>query len=285
MLQRSSILHLLLYTSFFFLLSTTISCKKEGGDYHRAAHDPIHFQPHIEQASDGQCLQCHGEILSRGVHKSPAGREPDSAFAWYQSLSTYEGEQKTFHQRHINSPLAKNAMNLKCNFCHRGHDPDQEDAVYRIDSSEQSEKPVRKWAPLRKQVDVEEVCLRCHGTFPFEVMGLEEDWPVSGELFGWNCYGCHSVIRSNRHNVTYLNKEYIEKEGRTNGDLCYGCHGGRAWYRASYPYPRHPWPGMGDQIPEGLENRPVVSEKKYRIIPEQSNARGDSPEASDESRK
>ncbi|MEZ5478979.1 MAG: hypothetical protein R3E95_16315 [Thiolinea sp.] len=38
---------------------------------------------------------------------SPAGLSKDSVLAWYQTLDTYEGEQMTFHQRHLTAPFLK----------------------------------------------------------------------------------------------------------------------------------------------------------------------------------
>jgi anaerobic dimethyl sulfoxide reductase subunit A len=65
------------------------------------------------------------------------------------------------------------------------------------------------------------------------------------------------AFRTNRHQVSYLKADAIEaaaKAGtanKTGGDVCYGCHGGRAWYRIAYPYPRNSWPGMPEVCPNG----------------------------------
>ena len=83
-----------------------------------------------------------------------------------------------------------------------------------------------------------------------EVMGLPSPWPESKEMFGNSCLTCHAAIRTNRHQVSYLKAEAIEAAGQKNADVCYGCHGGRAWYRTMYPYPRHPWKGMAPEVLE-----------------------------------
>lgn len=91
--------------------------------------DPIHFKPAIDSATDAQCLACHEEVLQQRVREvSPAGVRSDQALAWYQTLSTYEGEQETFHRRHIVTPYAERVMQLRCNTCHQGNDPREETA-------------------------------------------------------------------------------------------------------------------------------------------------------------
>ena len=96
-------------------------------DYERARWHPIHFKPAIETATDAQCLECHQEILDRKVREqSPAGVKAADTLAWYQTLSTYEGEQETFHRRHLTTPLAMQLMDMKCTTCHQGNDPREE---------------------------------------------------------------------------------------------------------------------------------------------------------------
>ena len=59
----------------------------------------------------------------------------------------------------------------------------------------------------------------------------------------------------------------IEELGAKSGDSCYGCHGGRAWYRIAYPYARNPWPGMPEGTPvlAGMErNHFVLQMKSFR---------------------
>ena len=80
-------------------------------DYERARWHPIHFKPAIDEATDEQCLACHTQILERKVlEQSPAGVKASESLAWYQTLDTYEGEQETFHRRHIVTSLAKHLM-------------------------------------------------------------------------------------------------------------------------------------------------------------------------------
>jgi len=59
-------------------------------------------------------------------------------------------------------------------------------------------------------VNPETVCLKCHGQMNFTVMGLPGPWQEVGEQMGNDCLVCHANIRTNRHNVSYLNAEAIE---------------------------------------------------------------------------
>ncbi len=98
--------------------------------------------------------------------------------------------------------------------------------------------------------------------------GLTGPWHQAKDTFQNNCVSCHSAIRTNRHQVNYLNAEAIEKAGavnKTGGDVCYGCHGGRPWYRISYPYARNPWPAMPEGTPEWARLRPRHSEARFLI--------------------
>lgn len=229
-----------------------------GKDHLRAVYDPLHFQPAIATARDEQCLVCHREVLEDTVREtSPAGIAAAGTRAWYQHLSTYAGDQDTFHRRHLVTPLARELMNLSCNTCHQGHDP--------RDEANQTSASVRSAAPLRKQVDAEAVCLKCHGRMNVEVMGLPGPWPEHKASFGGSCLTCHAAIRTQRHQVSYLRPEAIEAAGAKDSDSCYGCHGGRAWYRLTYPYPRHAWPGMPAEVPAWAKQRPTESEARFRL--------------------
>ena len=244
--------------------------KAKKKDYLRDRWNPIHFRPNIDKATNKQCLACHKEILTRKPRKaSPAGWKADSVLAWYQTLVTYSGPQMTFHARHLTSKYARQVMDLKCNFCHRGNDPREEAPGSHAENMNDA------GYTLRKMVDPEKTCLRCHGKFPFEFMeGLEGDWSKIRQDFedeetkNGCLAACHGeIFRTVRHQVTYLKPKNIEKLAKDSSDVCYGCHGGRKWYRISYPYPRHPWPGMKDVVPETPEwakNRPTQSEARYR---------------------
>lgn len=238
-------------------------------DYLRARWHPIHFKPAIDKATNDQCLSCHQEILSAKVRpQSPAGVKAVDALAWYQTLDTYKGGQQSFHVRHLTTPFAKKVMNLKCNFCHQGMDTREEAP----NSSATGAKA--GGFTLRKMVNPEKTCLMCHGSFPYKTMiGLEGPWhQVRGDLEDEEtpngCLTCHEELyRTVRHQVTYLNPKAIEEEGKKGSDACYGCHGGRQWYRVSYPYPRHPWPDMEDAVeetPEWAKNRPTKSDPRYQ---------------------
>ena len=225
-------------------------------DYQRAMYDPIHFKPAIETATDEQCLACHKEVLEPSVRaQSIAGVQPAQVKAWYQDLSTYTGDQETFHRRHLVTPYAKQVMDLKCNTCHQGNDPREE-------APGSSATTVADDLRLRKHVDVGAVCLMCHAKMNFEVMGLPEPWQKSKALFNNDCLMCHAAIRTNRHQVNFLKPEAIEAAAQGNGDVCFGCHGGRAWYQMLFPYPRHPWPG-GEEVPDWAKDRPTTSLPRF----------------------
>ncbi len=242
-----------------------VKARAAAQDYYRSQWDPIHFPPRIDTATDEECLVCHREILERNVRAaSPAGVKSEEVLGWYQTLDTYEGPQMTFHQRHLIGPLARKLMNLSCNFCHRGNDPREEGLFIPADVNGKPR------FTLRKMVNPSETCLRCHGRFPYEHMGLEGDWrQIRGDYEDADtpngCLVCHESIRTVRHQVRYLKADAIEKAARKTSDVCYGCHGGRAWYHISYPYPRHPWPGMDEETPDWARNRPTESDPQWRI--------------------
>jgi hypothetical protein len=238
-------------------------------DYSAAVWDKIHFPPAIDKATDQQCLACHQEVLDTQVRsQTPAGLKADDVLAWYQTLDTYSGKQETFHRRHLVTAYGKEVMNLSCNFCHRGEDP-RENAP----GSSATAPAVGSDAgfTLRKTFDPSHSCLRCHGKFQYEIMGLPGPWPEvrptleTGDVKN-GCLVCHAeMFRTNRHKVTYLYAEKIEELAKDSSDVCFGCHGGRAWYRISFPYPRHSWPGMDPVTPDWAKDRPTQSEAEFRI--------------------
>lgn len=247
----------------------TGALSKKRPRYLDASHDPIHFKPAIDTATNEQCLSCHGEILKRDVRKaSPAGLKANDVLAWYQTLDTYAGKQETFHARHLTAPFASKVMNLKCNFCHQGNDLRDEVPG----SSATTTSADLGNFTLRKQVDPSASCLRCHGSFPVANMGLEGTWAelregLESEDAPNGCLSCHAdQFRTVRHQVNYLNAKAIEDLAKSSSsDACYGCHGGRAWYRISYPYPRHPWPNMDPEVPEWAKDRPTQSAPEYQL--------------------
>lgn len=226
-------------------------------DYEAARWHPLHFKPAIETAKDEECLACHQEVLENSVKPASAvGIKTEDSLAWYQTLEIYQGAQDTFHRRHLVTPLAKELMNLKCNTCHQGYDPREETPTIAGGDGSFS---------MRKMVNPETTCLKCHGQMNFKIMGLPAVWETSGEMMGNNCLICHQAVRTVRHQVNYLNAEAIEKNGTENSDSCYGCHGGRSWYRIPYPYPRHAWPAMGSEVPVWAKDRPTQSEERFRL--------------------
>lgn len=241
----------------------------------RASYSPLHFKPAIDTVTDEQCLACHREVLEDKLRvASPAGVRAADSLAWYQITSTYSGEQDSFHRRHLVTPLAKQLMDLRCNTCHQGHDPREEAQGASATSTPQTDARFT----LRKQVNPEATCLKCHGQMPAkEIMGLTGPWHEVKDMFQNDCLGCHAAFRTNRHQVSYLKADAIEdaaKAGqatKTGTDVCYGCHGGRAWYRISYPYARNPWPGMPEVTPEWARLRPRHSE--IRFLTQSSNTK------------
>ncbi len=238
--------------------------------YEAARWHPLHFKPAIETATDEQCLACHQDVLDRRVlARSPAGVETAKALAWYQTLDTYEGVQETLHRRHIVTPFASNVMNLSCNFCHQGSDHREE-----APGSSATAMPVGSDSgfTLRKVVNPSETCLLCHGRFTYELMdGVEGPWhevrqDFEDEETKNGCLTCHEeLFRTVRHNVNYLRPQAIEDLAKSSSDVCLGCHGGRAWFRNSYPYPRHPWPDMPEEVPEWAKNRPTESKARFLV--------------------
>jgi len=229
-------------------------------DYQRARYSELHFRPAIDKATDEQCLACHAEVLKPSVRgKSPAGVNAVDTKAWYQRQVTYEGSQETFHRRHLVTPLAKQLMDMRCITCHQGNEP-------RDEAPGTSASSLIGGYTLRKHVDTEATCLKCHGQMNWQVMGLPEPWHKSKALFQDNCLLCHENIRTRRHQVSYLNAAAIEQAAKTSADTCYGCHGGRAWYRINYPYPRHAWPGMPEGAPpDWAKGRMTESEARFII--------------------
>ncbi len=231
-------------------------------DYNQARWDPIHFKPAIDNARDEQCLACHQEVIDDKVRDtSPAGVRAQDALAWYQTLDTYTGPQETFHRRHLVTDYARQVMDLRCNTCHQGNDPREETAH----SSATGQSDLIQ----RKQVDPD-ICLMCHGGFNNTVMGVPGSWVEHGGLFGNSCLTCHAAIRTNRHQVNFLRPDAIEQAAKQTTDVCYGCHGGRAWYRLNYPYPRHSWPGDGGVTPDWAKDRPTHSNPRFAVTTEVS---------------
>lgn len=255
---------------------TALLAEVEGLDYESARFHPLHFPPQINQASNEECLVCHSEIMShKPLESSPAGVPATDTLAWYQTLATYEGPQADFHFRHLQSDYATAVMNLECTFCHKGNDPREEspDMIPGRTAFTAASSPE---FTLRKMVNPSTTCLLCHGAMPApeEIMGLSAPWHESREDFEDEetlngCLTCHGEygFRTNRHNVTYLNAANIEDLATASSDTCYGCHGGRQWYRISYPYARHPWPDMDEETPDWALTRPTESIPQYQLAP------------------
>jgi hypothetical protein len=68
-----------------------------------------------------------------------------------------------------------------------------------------------------------------------------------------------------RHQVNFLKADAIEEAAKNDSDVCYGCHGGRQWYRIPFPYPRHAWSGMAKDVPDWAKDRPTESEPRFQI--------------------
>lgn len=243
-------------------------------DYERARHHRLHNKPFIDSASNGECLVCHQEVLETPLRTaSPAGVAAQSSLAWYQTLATYDGPQMNVHQRHMTSPYAQAVMTLSCNFCHQGNDLREESPVFVAAPADIASSNGSVPFTNRKMVNPSETCLKCHGAFPdpVNIMGLPGPWHEARKDLESpdapnGCLTCHAeLFRTNRHKVTYLNAATIEDLATESSDVCFGCHGGRAWYRTSYPYPRHPWPGMDTEVPEWARDRKATSDPRYAI--------------------
>ncbi len=213
--------------------------------YEQARWHPIHFKPQIDTATNEQCLACHQEILKRKPRTiAPAGVKAADTLGWYQTLNTYSGDQDTFHRRHLVSEYASSVMQLQCNTCHQGNDPRDENA--------HSSKTAQPGITNRKMADPY-VCLMCHGQFPAEKMGVPKTWYESSSMFQDSCLTCHSAIKTERHKgITFLKADAIEAAGKKDSDVCFGCHGGRAWYQIPFPYGAKKWPGWSD-TPAGIK--------------------------------
>ena len=243
-------------------------------DYERSRYHPIHFPPMINDASNEECLVCHQEIMeAKPLEISPAGVPANETMAWYQTLATYEGAQQTFHYRHLQSDYAKQVMNMECTFCHKGNDPREETPDF-LPGRTIYTAPATPEFTLRKMVNPSTTCLLCHGAMPDPegIMGLDGPWheiraDYEDEETLNGCLTCHGEygFRTNRHNVDYLNAANIEDLATASSDVCLGCHGGRQWYRISYPYPRHPWPDMDEETPDWALSRPALSDPAHQL--------------------
>ena len=239
--------------------------------YDQARWHPLHFKPAAGTASNDDCLACHADVLERRVRDAtPAGVKTGDTLAWYQTLDTYTGDEETFHRRHMVTAYANQVMDLKCSTCHVGNDPREETGMSHAGGD--------PWLVLRKQVDPN-ICLLCHGQFPYQNMGVPGPWLEYGEAFQNNCLLCHVTFRTTRHQVNYLKPAAIEALAAEQKDACFGCHGGRSWYRISYPYPRHPWPGMPEIVPDWAKDRRTESEARFLIGVEQAAAAPEQPPA------
>jgi nitrate/TMAO reductase-like tetraheme cytochrome c subunit len=234
-------------------------------DYLRDVWSSAHTERGMATSTNADCLGCHREVLAdKPRAQSQSGINAGSVTAWYQTLDTYKGAQDSFHRRHMATPYASQVMDLKCNTCHLGHDPREEASVPMVPPRD---RPLA--ATARKQVNPERTCLMCHGKFPFENMGLPGDWSeIRADMENPDapngCLSCHAeTFRTVRHRVNYLKAASIEDAAKTSSDVCYGCHGGRAWYRTSFAYPRHAWPNMPDDAPDWASGRPTESESRF----------------------
>lgn len=254
--------------------ATLIAAELPTMDYETARYYPLHFQPAIADASNEECLVCHQNVLTDTPRAtSQAGVEAATALAWYQTLDTYQGEQQSFHARHLQSDYAREVMNLDCVFCHQGNDP-REESPDMMPGRAAFTAPAQPEFTLRRMVNPSTTCLMCHGSFPSEIMALPGPWHEIRADFEFEpgingCLSCHEeTTRTVRHQVDYLNAGTIEVLARSIGsDVCSGCHGGRQWYNTSYPYPRHSWPGMDAEVPEWAVGRVTESDPRHAFTP------------------
>lgn len=240
-------------SGIFFIAFCFVACSVAQAEqlikpnYEQARWHPIHFKPLIDTATNEQCLACHQEILQRKPRTvTPAGVKAADTLAWYQTLGTYKGEQDTFHRRHLSSEFAQSVMQLNCNTCHQGHDPRDEHSY--------SSANVQSGLTNRKLADPY-ICVMCHGQFDAAKMGVPKSWYESSGMFGDSCLTCHAAIKTERHKeVTFLKADAIEAAGKKDGDACFGCHGGRAFFQIPFPYSDKKWPGWSN-TPLGIETK------------------------------
>jgi hypothetical protein len=123
---------------------------------------------------------------------------------------------------------------------------------------------------LRKRVNPEETCLRCHGSYPFEIMGLTGPWheqqaDLEPEGTPNGCLTCHAAIR------TEPAQRDLSEQGRDR-------EGGRELFGRLL---RLPWrsPVVPDQLSLSAQslaghgqgcarlgkNRPTKSDPRYAI--------------------
>ena len=247
------------------------TARAKAGDYLAGKWHPIHFKPAIDKAKDEDCLVCHSEILkAKPRAASEAGVPAEKVEAWYQTLDTYAGAQEDFHVRHLSTDFAKSVMKLSCTFCHQGNDPREESPHADLAALEKAGAKTPLPFTLRKMMEPSETCLRCHGQFPYQNMELPGPWheiraDMEPEGVANGCMTCHETIRTSRHHVNYLDAAGIEAAAKESSDTCYGCHGGRAWYRLSYPFPRTPWPDMPKDTPDWAKDRPTAPEQRFKL--------------------
>lgn len=192
-----------------------------GNAYERARLSDVHIDSAKKGIQDSACLACHQEIFdAEGAVLAAIDPAIDLSKLkpWYQDVTTYQGPQLRFHYRHLKTPLATSIMDLSCVFCHENTEVR---ATYPGEDSGGS---------FRKQVSGE-TCLLCHGQFP---QAHRMSWPaLQTAVGGQDCLACHNAetLRNVVKKVDYLQADKIVAQGQDNAALCYGCHGGRAWYQ------------------------------------------------------
>lgn len=247
------------------------TARAKAGDYLAGKWHPIHFKPAIDKATDADCLACHAEIgRAKPREASEAGVPAEATMAWYQTLDTWQGPQDDVHVRHLSGAFADKVMKLSCTFCHQGNDPRDESPHLDLAALEKAGSKAPLPFTLRKMVNPSETCLRCHGSFPWKNMELPGPWheiraDMEPEGTPNGCLTCHETIRTARHRVTYLKAAGIEQAAKESSDVCLGCHGGRAWYRISYPFPRTPWPDMPKDTPVWAKDRPTAPDARFEL--------------------
>lgn len=193
-----------------------------GNAYERSRLSDVHTDSAKKGIQDATCLNCHQDIFDADGAVL-AATDPTIDLSklkpWYQDVKTYQGPQLRFHYRHLKTPLATSIMNLSCVFCHENTEVR---ATYPGEDSGGS---------FRKQVSSETKCLLCHGQFP-PAHGMS--WPaLQKTIGGQGCLACHQVdtLSTILGEVAYLKADKIVAQNQDNAVLCYGCHGGRAWYQ------------------------------------------------------
>jgi hypothetical protein len=190
----------------------------EGGKLLRASYSPLHFKPAIDTATDAQCLACHKEVLEDKPRvASPAGVRAADSIAWYQRTSTYSGEQDSFPSP---APGDADGAGLDEPALHHlpsGPGPARGSAGLLGDGDAPDRSPA---SPCASRSIRKPPASSATASFrPRRSWACPARGPRSRTCSRTTAWRCHAAIRTNRHQVSYLNADAIEaaaREGTAN---------------------------------------------------------------------